>query len=174
MFFAVRDLEVRKIPFRQSYRAGHFDFLDPAIRVLDSLVAEGVAELVAPIDEIRVRGTISGTLECDCDRCLEPFPFPVNGAFDLVYCPAEAEVTGGEAAIAAADADVGYYEGAGLDLADAVREQVLLWLPMQRRCGEDCKGICLVCGRNRNKEECGCPQVPKDPRWAALQKLTGD
>jgi len=173
MLFAVRDLEVRKIPFRHVYRAGQLNFLDPGIRILDSLDVAGEAQL-APAAGIRVRGRISGILECDCDRCLEAFSLPVSGDFDLVYSPADADAPGGDAGIAPADTDVGYYEGAGLDLADAVREQVLLWLPMQRHCRESCKGICPVCGQNRNREDCGCSPVLPDERWTALKNLTGD
>jgi uncharacterized protein len=66
---------------------------------------------------------------------------------------------------------VSYYEGDGLDLADVVREQVLLALPMQKLCRPDCQGICPVCGVNRNETTCQCKLQQVDERWAALKNL---
>ena len=69
------------------------------------------------------------------------------------------------------DTDIGFYEGHGLELADVVREQVMLWLPMRGLCREDCKGICPTCGVNRNREKCDCVQSFVDSRWDALKGL---
>jgi uncharacterized protein len=66
---------------------------------------------------------------------------------------------------------MGFYEGDGLELNDVLREEILLALPMQRVCREDCKGICPVCGQNRNQNECRCHTETVDDRWAALKQL---
>ena len=63
------------------------------------------------------------------------------------------------------------YEGDGLELNDVLREFVLLALPMQKLCNENCKGICPVCGQNRNQNECRCQNAADDNRWAALKEL---
>jgi len=48
----------------------------------------------------------------------------------------------------------------------------MLALPMQRVCSEVCKGICPVCGRNRNEVDCDCKVETTDDRWsAALRNL---
>ena len=59
----------------------------------------------------------------------------------------------------------------GLDLEEVLREQVLLALPMQRVCDAACKGICPVCGRNRNEVDCGCSVAAVDDRWKALRNF---
>ena len=64
-----------------------------------------------------------------------------------------------------------FYEGLGLELADLIKEQILLALPMQRICREECKGICPVCGANRNEVPCECHVKPADDRWIALKNL---
>ena len=66
---------------------------------------------------------------------------------------------------------MGFYEGDGVELNDVLREFILLTLPMQRVCSEDCKGICPECGQNRNQKECACQAAPADDRWAALKHL---
>jgi len=49
--------------------------------------------------------------------------------------------------VGGAETEVGFYDGDGLELSEVLREQILLSLPMQRVCGEGCKGICPVCGQ---------------------------
>ena len=63
-------------------------------------------------------------------------------------------------------------KGDGIELNDVLREYILLALPMQRVCSESCKGICPVCGQNRNLKECGCQLRAGDDRWAALKNLS--
>jgi uncharacterized protein len=104
---------------------------------------------------------------------------PLSGAralsagsgFDLYYRPASDVIREEEEVeIDAGEAEIGFYEGGGLELEDILREQVLLALPMQRVCSESCKGICPVCGKNRNETACDCKREVDD-RWGALRNL---
>ena len=61
--------------------------------------------------------------------------------------------------------------GEGLLLEDAVREQVLLAVPLKVICREDCKGLCPHCGANQNLERCSCSEPMEDPRWTALKDI---
>jgi uncharacterized protein len=54
-----------------------------------------------------------------------------------------------------------------------MREQFYLALPMKPLCREDCKGLCPICGVNRNRETCSCRSEWVDPRMEALRKLKG-
>jgi len=38
-------------------------------------------------------------------------------------------------------------------------------------CREDCKGVCPVCGQNRNERDCGCDTFVPDPRMAAINTI---
>lgn len=177
MFFHVRDLAVRAKPFDVEIAAGIVDFQqgakdkDTNLRQVGPLKAAGKAELVmGSLGEIKVSGHIAVEMIADCDRCLEPARFPIDSDFSLFYRPIE-EGYGDEKEIDTGEAEMGFYEGDGLELNDVVREFVLLALPMQRVCGEGCKGICPSCGQNRNLEECGCAAEIVDDRWAALKSL---
>jgi uncharacterized protein len=88
--------------------------------------------------------------------------------------PTSVATEGGEDEIDEAAVEVGYYEGNGLQLNDVLREVVLLALPMQLVCGESCKGICPVCGQNRNQRECGCQAAAVDDRWSKLKNLRAE
>lgn len=69
------------------------------------------------------------------------------------------------------DAETETFDGKQIDLDPIVREQVLLALPMDTLCKEDCKGLCAQCGQNLNEAQCGCDPKPLDPRLAALKNI---
>jgi uncharacterized protein len=170
MFFHIRDLELRAGRFDLSLAPGEIDFLDPKIRQTGPLKAAGKVELVSGGDgEIRIQGHLTVDMEADCDRCLEPARTPVDSSFELFYTPVTEAVANEEVAIDASEAEIGFYEGDGIELNDVLREHVLLALPMQRVCRQDCKGMCPACGQNRNLKDCGCQAVPLDDRWEALK-----
>src|SRR5581483_7500272 len=103
--------------------------------------------------------------------CLGRAAFPVSAEFDLFYKPVDPDAAVEEIAIDEGEAEMGFYELPGLVLEDILREQVLLQLPMQTVCSEDCRGICPVCGANRNETECHCEVHPGDDRWIALKDI---
>ena len=172
MFLSVREMEVRELRFEESFRPGEIEFFDRKLWQDAPLQTSGVAELLPNTDgEIRVRGSLSVQMAAECDRCLEKASFPIEASFDLYYEPAVSGLDLEERELAGADGDVDFYEGGGLELEDILREQVLLALPMRRVCREDCKGICPVCGQNRNMSACSCRPRLADDRWAALREL---
>lgn len=172
MFLSVHEMELKEVRFEETFLPGSIQFFDRKLRQAGPLHASGTAELVSHSGgEVRIHGHLDVAMEAECDLCLEPAGFPVAQDFDLVYEPAEAGPEGEEVALAREDSDVDFYRGDGLELADVLREQVLLALPMQRLCREDCQGICPVCGENRNRVQCGCQVKPPDDRWAALRNL---
>src|SRR5580698_3078822 len=166
MFFHVRDLELRAGRFDVDLAPGAIEFFDPKLRQIGPLKASGKVDLVlGSLGEIRAKGHLSVLMEADCDRCLEPARCPIDSDFELYYRPVT-EGYGEEKAIDAGEAEMGFYEGDGVELNDVLREFVLLTLPMQRVCGEDCKGICPECGQNRNLKECRCQPEAADDRWS--------
>jgi len=176
VFISVKELELKKVHFDVAFPAGEIDFQDDGDRLSQAtpLQAEGSAEFLPhTAGEIRVRGHLAVTMRCDCNRCLEPAQFPIDSSFDLYYRPAE-EAAGppdAEVEIDEGEAEMGFYEGLGIELKDILHEQVLLSMPMQRVCRADCQGICPVCGQNRNLIHCGCEAKLVDDRWSALKKL---
>lgn len=58
-----------------------------------------------------------------------------------------------------------------IDLDPLVRDNVLLELPVNPKCSDDCAGLCPECGANLNEGPCGCPDRVADLRWAPLQDL---
>jgi len=155
----------------RAYGFDQFDARGDDFRVVEPIGL--VFDVEKKADVFRLVGRVTTALELGCSRCLEPFRLPVNSAFDLRYLP-QATNRGGEEDEVGEDAlDVAFYEGEAIDLGQMLREQFYLVLPMKPLCRLDCRGICPVCGANRNTVECGCEAKWEDPRLAPLKGLRG-
>ena len=172
MLLSIKEMEVCKLPFAETWKPGGFDFSDSGFIQTGPLTAQGVAELLPHTGgEVRVKGRVATDLETECDRCLGRASFHIDVPFDLFYRSADSAGEDEEAAIDEGEAEIGFYEMPGLVLEDILTEQVLLQLPMQRICSESCKGICPICGANRNETTCQCEAHPADDRWMALKDI---
>ncbi|MFB3828463.1 MAG: DUF177 domain-containing protein [Bryobacteraceae bacterium] len=165
-------MELRKVRFDETFQPGEVDFSGAEMRQSGPLHAIGMAELLPNTGgEVRIRGRLDVQMEMECDRCLGVARIPVNSEFDLFYRPMAEIAREEEVEIDEGEAEIAFYEGEGMLLEDVLREQVLLALPMQRLCREDCQGICPVCGGNRNETPCQCKPETGDDRWGALRNL---
>ncbi|HVM31972.1 MAG TPA: DUF177 domain-containing protein [bacterium] len=123
-------------------------------------------------DFILAKGWVQGAMSLTCDRCLAGFESPYKSFFEFQYRRAEdAKPDEDEGESCLSQADVLYFDGEILDIADAVRQTVLLSEPMRALCREDCRGLCGGCGVNLNAEVCRCGEPPTDFRWEALKGL---
>ena len=109
-----------------------------------------------------LRGELTGRGDAECDRCLKQyslcFPVPVEAVIlrDAGGAPDDG------------DTPVIHQRQGEVDLTDLLREAVVLAVPLQRVCREDCRGLCALCGADLNAETCDCPQADVDPRWQGL------
>ncbi|HEX5411488.1 MAG TPA: DUF177 domain-containing protein [Terriglobia bacterium] len=167
MFIALHELEFHRITVSETYLPGDLDFQEAKFRQAGPLTVNAEAELAGK--EIRVRGHISGLLGAACDRCLEQIKIRVDLDFDLPYRPMEEIAQEEEIEVGTDELTVGFFTGDGINLADVVREQVLLSVAMKVVCRPDCLGLCPVCGVNRNVRECGCSSPHEDSPFAFLK-----
>ena len=177
MLIELAELEAHPLDFQEEFPPGAID-LGADVRQVAPLKTGGRAQLVEEhhskrnlIRDIRVQGDLSTTLELTCARCLDPVEQNVARSFDLLYRPQGTDAGSEELSVTAVEAEIGYYQGDGLLLEDALREQVLLAVPFKVVCREDCKGLCPTCGKNRNLEACSCTPPLGDPRWSALKDI---
>ena len=59
-----------------------------------------------------------------------------------------------------------------VDLEPLLRDAVVLALPFQPLCRDDCPGLCTECGARLADDPDHQHEDAIDPRWAALQGLT--
>jgi len=172
MFLSVKEMELRKVRFDEAFSPGQIDFTGEDLKQASPLRVAGSAELLQNTDgEVRIQGRYTVEMTAECDRCLGFARFPLEAGFDLFYRPMSLIAREEEVEIDEGETEIGFYEGGDLELEDLLREQVLLALPMQRVCSEACKGICPVCGKNRNETACDCRVATADDRWGALRNL---
>jgi uncharacterized protein len=172
MFLDVKDLAVRKLRIRRSYAPGSIDYHSAEIKQAEPLEVTATAELLD--GQIRITGELETKIELVCARCLETVIEEVNRAFDLFYRPVTKDLKPKEDRLKDDDTEIGFFDGEGLFLADVLKEQVLLALPLKVICRSDCRGLCPSCGANLNHEECRCETHATDPSMAPLARLKQD
>jgi uncharacterized protein len=125
----------------------------------------------AGADLFDVSGRVRTKLELECSRCLELFEIPVDAEFNLRYVPHAQNAGEGEREVDEDDLATAYFRDNVLDLADLLREQFVLALPMKPLHDEACRGLCPECGANLNRGDCGHSSRWEDPRLVPLKGL---
>jgi len=111
---------------------------------------------------VLVTGTATAQLRGVCGRCLVEIDDEiVIDLQELFVHPDQGD----------ADEDTSRLHGELLDLEPLLRDQVVLDLPFQPLCREDCQGLCPECGANLNESPDHVHEQPIDPRWAELARL---
>lgn len=128
-------------------------------------------ELKKGIVQIDLSGEVNGKVKIDCSRCITPVETIINVPFKASYITEEHYTKEKESELQGEDFEIAIYDGEKIDLSQLATEQILLNLPTQVFCQENCQGLCPKCGQNLNKEKCSCETKEIDPRWAALKQM---
>jgi uncharacterized protein len=121
--------------------------------------------LEAVMEGVLVTGTARAGLEGECVRCLEPVHDEVVADFQELFVYDDSETDDDE------DDETSRLEGDLLDLEPLLRDAVVLILPFQPLCREDCPGLCAECGARLADDPGHQHDEAVDPRWAALRGL---
>lgn len=115
-------------------------------------------------DNIELRGEVQARLGLICARCNQTFERDMVAELDEHFSH---QSTDDMQPISANDT---------IELDICVQNSILMSLELLRICRPDCKGLCPVCGINRNEALCSCSQSKpeKDNPFAALQGLLND
>ncbi len=140
-------------------------------------IAEELEVLGDPVSfsDIAGSGTVPGSgegggIRCEvranatsrCALCLVPVKVSLSCEVDAAYMRNPDP----------ADPDLYPLVGHSIELDEAVREALLLELPIRFLCKIDCKGLCPVCGTNLNLTGCECAETQEaQGPLAALRDL---
>ncbi|MFC6288422.1 YceD family protein [Nocardioides sp. GCM10027113] len=132
--------------------------------------------LEAVMEGVLVTGSAHAGLEGECVRCLEPISDEVDVNFQelFVYDDEDRPGAGGGDTDDAGDDETSRLEGDLLDLEPLLRDAVVLALPFQPLCEDDCPGLCTECGARLADDPDHAHEAAVDPRWARLQELQQD
>jgi uncharacterized protein len=169
MIVDLAKLEGQNNKFEFSISSGDLDMETENVSLNSDIAVS--CEIAKNVSKTDITGSISFATEIDCTRCLIPIEQLLEFNFEAAYLPSEELLKESEAELEADDLDVDVLDADELDLREVVREQILLNLPDQIFCKEDCKGLCQKCGANLNLIDCSCKETEIDPRWAALKNI---
>ncbi|OUN01550.1 MAG: hypothetical protein BAA04_06270 [Firmicutes bacterium ZCTH02-B6] len=127
-------------------------------------------------ESMLVQGEASGEFGLVCARCLQPIRASLRAPLEERFrrqtgrSPQREREWDETLGDSDGEDDARSYHGDWLNLEDAVREALLLQVPMKPVCRPDCRGLCPQCGANLNQGDCGCETETVDPRLAALRE----
>lgn len=162
---AIKDVQGGSIPFDFSVDAKTLHADNDALDFIGAIKVHGTATNNGRA--ILVQGELCATVQLKCSCCLEPFLLALHEEFSEEFVEgAHQENQGGQD-----EHEYIYYQGDEIPLNELVHDHMLLALPMRFVCQENCRGLCVKCGKNLNQAVCNCEDDVVDPRLAVLKQL---
>ncbi len=112
-----------------------------------------------------VEGQVQAQTPMECVRCLSAVDLQLATQFTELYAFSKRSITESELLLP---------EDGDIDLGPLVREYMIIEIPISALCKSDCKGLCPICGENRNDHDCQHDTEDIDPRLSSLQSLLKD
>ena len=142
----------------------NFNFSDNFVFLRDNYMIPVSAEVTGIVyrqgTDYIVDGKVKTVLNLNCDLCLSAFETKLD--FDLNEVFSETPDS---------DEEIWELSDKTIDLKPAVIANIILNMPMQVLCSDDCKGLCPKCGHNLNDGDCGCDRGYVNPQFEKLLNL---
>ena len=162
-------LEELRGKFSRVYGINELSLDDREVRLIDPAKVHG--RIKRSGNEVELSGELTASIEAPCGRCLQPVRLPIHTEFAERFVPAVSWRAEEQHELHEEDLNLAVFDGEAIDLDDMVREEILLALPGHILCSEDCKGLCPICGIDRNVSSCQCENKMIDSRWNKLKEL---
>lgn len=136
------------------------EFNREELKICTPLIVTG--KMISYEEKINVSLDITTEVERICSRCLENYQekLVIENSFVFVnqyYKDEEEEYI--------------TYSNDSYDMTELVMDEVASQIAMKPLCSESCKGLCPVCGMNKNNTDCRCKLDNIDPRLQILSSL---
>ncbi len=156
------------IPFQFEEQCPEMDFGREPVEIDKPLIFEGESRLRN--DVYLVDGELKVHYKAQCARCLKPLEREMDLEVHEEFARYEMED----------NPDRYLFQGPEIDLTQMIEDTILLHLPLRHLCDDNCKGLCPICGADRNVVTCSCgaegdsgEDQPLNP-FAALKTLLRD
>lgn len=147
-------LETRTVPAPAELGSG-------MVRVPEGSDLELEVQLEDVTDGVLVTASVTAQLAGECARCLDEFTSSMQVSFQELF-----------AVEAGGSGDDGYLlDGDLLDLEPALRDALVLELPLSPLCSPDCAGLCGKCGIRLADAEPDHRHLDDGGVWAVLKDL---
>ena len=137
------------------------------LRVTEGSPVELDLRLEAVMEGVLVTGIAHTALTGECVRCLEPLTDEFEVRFQELFVYEDHALPEEDDEVSTLEADL-------VDLEPLLRDAVVLALPFQPLCMDDCPGLCPECGARLADDPDHAHEAAIDPRWAALAALDPD
>ena len=127
--------------------------------------------LEAVMEGVLVTGSATAELAGECARCLAPIQDDILVRFQELFTYDDQHGGSGRDHDPDLDDEASRLEDDLLDLEPLLRDAVVLALPFQPLCEEDCPGLCVECGVRLAEDPEHVHEEQIDPRWAGLAAL---
>jgi len=155
--------------FSKTYESGQLAFDESELRLIEPISVNG--RIRRKGGEVELSGELHTTVMVPCARCLKEVELPIELNFAERFASSVSWRDEEQHELSQEDLNLGLVEDAAVELDDVVREEILLSLPGQALCDQNCKGICPNCGADRNAGDCSCKSDQVDSRWEKLRDL---
>lgn len=147
-------------PFSETVELGEFELMGSTLKFQNPLSVNGKILNIGGTLEISAQ--IDGEYATQCSRCGEDVTMTLSAElFESV-----------ESDFSDIDDECISISGNVIDISGSVNACIFNSIPLQFLCSEECKGLCPVCGVNRNKQKCNCETEVYDPRFAIFRNLS--
>ncbi|MQW77707.1 DUF177 domain-containing protein [Nocardioides sp. dk4132] len=137
------------------------------LKVPEGAPVELDLRLEAVMEGVLVTGTAKAVVEGECARCLEEIADELEVRFQELFVYDDL----GDSDADDEDNGVSNLQDDLLDLEPLLRDSVVLALPFQPLCQDDCPGLCTECGARLADDPDHQHEDAIDPRWAGLSAL---
>ena len=169
MRIEVDKLEEHGGKFVHVYQVNDLPLDDAEVRLVEPGEVSGRVRRAGK--EFELRGRLHAKLEAVCGRCLKPVELPISTEFTERFVRAVSWAAEEQHELREEDLNIAIFDGEAIELDDLVREELLLAVPVNVLCSQDCKGLCPICGVDRNLNDCQCGNDEVDSRWQGLEHL---
>lgn len=169
MRIELENLERGGSAFAHSYQPDELTFDEHDLRLVEPVEVKG--RVRRRDGEVELRGRLATRVAIPCGRCLKSVELPIEVEFSERFAPAVAWKDEEQHELQPEDLDLAVFDGEGLELDDLVREEVILAIPGQVLCQEQCRGLCPDCGTDLNTSSCDCAAKQIDSRWEKLKDV---
>jgi uncharacterized protein len=108
---------------------------------------------------------ISSQADGECVRCLDSITIMIQTAIQELYYYSIPDELGED------EEEPLLINEEKIDLLPPIRDAVILDLPLQPHCSEECLGLCPDCGEKIAENPTGHDHQNIDPRWAKLREV---
>lgn len=149
----------QEYPFSADVEIEEMDVLGDSVSFTDIAVK---GTLVGTGETVGIEAAVTATVTSRCARCLEEAKLDVAADMKVEFARQPDPD----------NPDQYSFEASTVDLTEAVKDALLLEIPLRFLCSEDCKGLCPKCGINLNTGSCSCQEGDDEMNpFAALRSI---